>query len=267
MPRPPRISIPGVPLHVVQRGNDRNRTFFANDDYRAYLLLLAKISRRYQTAVHAYVLMTNHVHLLLTSSREDGISRTMQQLGSSYSRRINTRYERTGTLWEKRFDSCPVDTDRYCLACYRYIELNPVRAGIVDRPEAYRWSSHRENIGLRTWRIVRPHASYLALARGREARCDSYATLFNDVLLPSVVKMIRRSTSSGFPLGDETFRNGIAQQTGRTIGSGRRGRPRAAAAMAAATTTATTAMAAATTRSKAAPTRPLPLPKIGEKGL
>lgn len=227
MPRPPRIIVPGIPFHVVQRGNDRNPTFFEHDDYRAYLLLLAKIARRYQTIVHAYVLMTNHVHLLLTSNREDGISRTMQQLGSSYTRRVNKLYERTGTLWEKRFSSCPVQTDRYCLACYRYIELNPVRAGIVKRPQAYRWSSYHENTGREPWRVVRPHATYLALARTRQARCEAYARLFDDVLPDAALEQIRTSTGSGIPLGSDAFRAGLEQRAGRAIGARKRGRPRA----------------------------------------
>jgi len=225
MPRPPRISLPGLTCHIVQRGNDRNRTFFSDEDYRTYLLLLKRISRRYETSVHAYVLMTNHVHLLMTSKQQDGLSRTMQQVGSSYTRHVNDRYERTGTLWEGRFRSSPVDSDFYCLACYRYIELNPVRAGMVSSPGEYRWSSYNENAGRRAPSVVEPHDSFLAIASASDERASCYRAIVNDQLPDKTISAIRRATSSGMPIGDETFRKAIEQRSGTVIGRRQRGRP------------------------------------------
>jgi REP-associated tyrosine transposase len=226
MARQPRITLAGLTIHVVQRGNDRSRTFFDDDDFRTYLLLLRCISRRYQTSVHAYVLMTNHVHLLVTSKIEGGVSLTMQQTGSSYARYINRRYERTGTLWEGRFWSAPIETDFYCLACYRYIELNPVRAGIVARPVDYRWSSHRENSGCRTLSIVEPHPTFTAIGATRKQRVDGYLALFDGTLAQTTVDAIRRGIRTGIPVGDESFRQSLEVKTGRSIGPRKRGRPR-----------------------------------------
>jgi putative transposase len=226
MPRPQRISIPGVTLHIVQRGNDRHRTFFADEDYRTYLLLLRRISRRYETDIHAYVLMTNHVHLLMTSALQGGISATMQQTGSSYARYINRQYQRTGTLWEGRFRSSAIDSDYYCLACYRYIELNPVRARIVDRPEEYRWSSYRENVGQRALTICKPHPSFRAIATSVEERFIRYRSLFRNELPKNTVDAIRNSTNRGAPTGSDAFREKLERQFGLALPQVSRGRPR-----------------------------------------
>lgn len=218
MSRLPRIRVPGITFHVVQRGNDRQRTFFVDDDYRSYLHLLILYSRRYETSVHAYVLMSNHVHLLLTSEIPDGISRTMQLVASAYARRINERYGRTGSLWEGRFRSSPIETERYCLACYRYIELNPVRAGMVPAPRDYRWSSYHENAGKRSLSIVTPHPCYLALGPSSAARHESYHGIVHEHLPDRTIAAIRHGVSKGLPVGDETFRQRIVTETGITIG-------------------------------------------------
>jgi putative transposase len=226
MPRLPRINIPGITFHVVQRGNDRHRTFFADDDYRSYLLSLRRISRRYETRVHAYALMSNHVHLLMTADRADGISLTMQLLGSTYTRRINNAHGRSGTLWEGRFKSSPIDSDFYCLACYRYIELNPVRAGLVAHPADYQWSSHRENSGARALSIVEPHDSYLALSSNDKARFTCYRQLFDEQLPAAALSEFRTATSSGTPIGSDQFRQQIQDLSGVPVGPGLRGSPR-----------------------------------------
>jgi putative transposase len=226
MPRPPRINVPNVTLHIVQRGNDRNRTFFDADDYRAYLLLLSSISRRFDTSVHAYVLMSNHVHLLMTSRLPGGVSATMQQLGSSYARHINRRYERTGSLWEGRFRSSPVDTDFYCLACYRYIELNPVRAGIVTRPDDYAWSSYRENTGRRALAIVEQHPSFVAMGRSEELRILAYRALVAEALSTEAIGQIRMGTVSGRPVGSPKFVESLEQRSGLDLSQRSRGRPK-----------------------------------------
>jgi putative transposase len=226
MARPPRITAANVTFHVVHRGNDRGRTFFDDDDFRTYLLLLRRISDRYSTQVHAYVLMTNHVHLLMTARVSGGISRTMQHTASAYGRYINDRYQRTGTLWEGRFRSSPVDNDYYCLACYRYIELNPVRAGMVALPEDYRWSSFRENVGRRALSIVVPHDSFLALADGPESRRAAYAEIVSSGIADETIEAIRQNTAKGIPIGAPSFHQSIADLAGVDLGQRHRGRPR-----------------------------------------
>jgi putative transposase len=230
MPRLPRICIPDVTFHVVQRGNDRSRIFFIDDDYRAYLNLLNLMTHRYETEVHAYVLMTNHVHLLMTSKLADGVSRTMQQVAGRYSRRINDRYQRTGTLWEGRFKSSAIDSEFYCLACYRYIELNPVRARLVRFPGDYRWSSFEENAGLRRASIIKPHACYLALADTAPSRQKKYAALVHDQISDQAVTEIRRGAGKGLPVGSDDFKHRIESELGRRLTPRRVGRPRIAEA-------------------------------------
>lgn len=222
MPRPPRIRVPGIPLHVVQRGNNRCTTFFEDGDYREYLSWLEHAAERYAVSVHAYVLMTNHVHLLLTAESRDGISRALQLVGSRYTRRINVRHERTGGLWEGRFWSSPIDSERYALACYRYIELNPVRAGIVRDPADYPWSSYRVNsTGKRSF--VTPHPALLSLAVTPQSRNRLYRELVSESLSEETLHKIRRSLRKGLPTGDEPFKERLEGALGRRIGTGRPG--------------------------------------------
>lgn len=201
-------------------------TFFDEEDFRTYLLLLDRISRRYGTSVHAYALMTNHVHLLMTSRFDGGISRTMQQTGSSYGRYVNRRLQRTGTLWEGRFRSSPVTTDYYCLACYRYIELNPVRAGLVAHPADYHWSSYGENTGRRRWSFVTAHPSYLALATDSTDARNRYAELVEAGLDAKTLRDIRQCTAAGSAIGGKLLAAGVTGETSIDTGIRRRGRPR-----------------------------------------
>ena len=145
MARHPRFALPGHPQHVIQRGNNRDIIFVADEDYQFYRDRLAEACRRFGCHLHAYVFMTNHTHLLMTPSTAAGISQVMQSLGRVYVQYFNYRYHRTGTLWEGRFKATLIDTDRYLMTCHRYIELNPVRAGLVQRPEEYGWSSFLRN--------------------------------------------------------------------------------------------------------------------------
>ena len=142
MPRRARLSLPGVPWHIIQRGNNRSVCFHAEDDYQFYLHYLKEFADKFGCALHAYVLMTNHVHLLLTPARDDSAALMMKHLGQRYVQYVNRTYRRSGTLWEGRFRSCLTQSEDYVLACYRYIELNPVRAGMVLKPQDYRWSSY-----------------------------------------------------------------------------------------------------------------------------
>ena len=167
MARLPRLDLPGIPQHIVQRGNDRQACFADAADYLRYRQELGEAALRYDCALHAYVLMTNHVHLLTTPREPGGVSRMMQAIGRRYVGSFNARYRRTGTLWEGRFKSALVDSEHYVLACYRYIELNPVRAGIVTSPREYRWSSHARNAhGTHEQKVKgRPHTNCVCDSR------------------------------------------------------------------------------------------------------
>ncbi|MEO7966343.1 MAG: transposase [Gemmatimonadaceae bacterium] len=193
MARLPRLVVPGVPLHITQRGNDRVRTFHDERDLRHYHDLLVEVTSELGCAVHAYVLMPNHVHLLVTPPDTSAPARMMQRLGARYVRYINTVHGRTGTLWEGRFRSSLVDSDRYVLSCMRYIELNPVRAGLESDPALARWSSYRFNALGEPDTLLSPHPLYLALgASPRQAR-DAYATSCQEALGPDVLRDIRRA--------------------------------------------------------------------------
>jgi len=226
MPRRPRIALAGLPLHLVQRGNNRASCFFCDDDHAAYLHWLRHYAARLRVRVHAYALMTNHVHLLLTPPSPADASRLMQSLGRRYVRSVNHLYRRSGTLWEGRFRACAVRAEDYLLACMRYIELNPVRAGMVASPEAYRWSSFRRNALGEANALVEEHALYTALGATREARQAAYRALFRAELDDAVVADIRSATSSGHLLAAERFRKEAEAALGARLGPAPRGRPR-----------------------------------------
>lgn len=226
MPRQPRLDLPNIPQHVVQRGNDRQPCFFADEDYIRYLSELREISRREGCRIHAYVLMTNHVHLLMTPTATGMVARIMQALGRRYVRYVNDRYRRTGTLWEGRYKSCLVDSDSYLLRCYRYIELNPLRARMVASPGDYLWSSYSSNGLGRNDTLIHPHASYLLLGSTRSERCEAYRALLSETLSPDDIEQIRRHLQSQHALGSERFRAAIEAQLNRRVGPARIGRPR-----------------------------------------
>ena len=167
MPRRPRLELAGVPLHIIQRGNNRSACFFADDDYRFYLEHLGQACIHQGIELHAYVLMTNHVHLLMTPEDQEGISRVMQSIGRRYVQYINKAYQRCGTLWESRHKASLVDAERYLLCCYRYIELNPVAANMVEHPGDYPWSSYCHNAFGHKNQIITQHDLYRRKPAGR----------------------------------------------------------------------------------------------------
>lgn len=226
MPRKPRFFLPGVPVHVVQRGNNRQPIFFDDLDYRAYLNWLKEASERWSCRIHAYVLMTNHVHLLMTPDGADGVSRTMQYLGRRYVPYINHTYQRSGTLWEGRFKSSLVQTEAYLLACYTYIELNPVRAGMVKHPGHYRWSSYAHHANGETNALITEHAEFLRLASSDQGRRDAYRALFADEPHAQTLRNIRDCLQTGTPLGNDRFREHIEATLGTCVGRPQRGRPK-----------------------------------------
>jgi putative transposase len=215
MARLGRYFMAGQALHVIQRGNDRKAVFFDDDDYAQYRAWLIEAAETYGLKVHAHVLMTNHVHLLVTPSGADSLPRTMQSLGRRYVRRINTLYRRTGTLWEGRYRAAPIDSEEYFIACCRYIELNPVQARMVDHPRQYRWSSWRAHAEGRDDPLAAFHHVFRRLGRTLEARQEAYRALFKEKLDPAFVGALRAATNGGWALGGERFRKEIAKATGR----------------------------------------------------
>jgi putative transposase len=225
MPRRARLAIPGLPWHIIQRGNNRTACFYAEADYRRYMDTLREMAERFQCAVHAYVLMTNHVHLLLTPNREESAGLLMKHLGQRYVQYFNRTYRRSGTLWEGRFRSCLAQNERYVLACYRYIELNPLRANMVSHPRDYRWSSYRANAEGHPDALLTPHPEYLSLGFDVPGRLDAYRELISSHLDLQRIAEIRRATNGNYALGDESFREEIARTLKRRVTPGRSGRP------------------------------------------
>lgn len=226
MARMPRLDLPRVPQHVVQRGNNRSVCFAADEDYLGYRGALGDAATHCGCAIHAYVLMTNHVHLLVTGLERGAVSRMMQRVGRCYVARFNARYRRTGTLWEGRFKSSLVDSERYLLACHRYIELNPVRAAMVARPVDYRWSSYRANGLGAPDGLISPHPCYLRLGPDAAATQTAYRQLFENAVGDDLIAEIRVHTRQQKVLGGARFHEQVAVLLGRTTVVRSRGRPR-----------------------------------------
>lgn len=226
MPSHSRLCPSGIPQHIIQRGNNRQICFVANEDFAAYAHWLREYAEKCSVQIHAWVFMDNHVHLLATSADDDGISVMMQNLGRHYVRYFNKVYRRSGTLWEGRFKSCLVQSTEYLLYCYRYIELNPVRAGMVKDPADYVWSSYRSNgLGLPS-RLMTPHEEYLALGATPSERLENYRSLFRAHLDEELVTEIRKSVNTGMVLGSERFKDEVEFNLKRRVRLGVAGRPR-----------------------------------------
>lgn len=205
MPRVPRLFLPNQPVHLVVRGHSRKAIVTRKKDCEFFLQCLRETSQRQEVALHAWVLMTNHLHLLLTPGHESSLSGMMQLLGSRYARYFNRSYGRTGALWEGRYKTSFIDTEGYLLTCYRYIEMNPVRAGMVSRPEEYSWSSHRYNgFGIPD-ELTSPHAIYLALGRDGEERTARYRAMFGKEMDRKTLTLFRRGANKGKPVGNLDF--------------------------------------------------------------
>ena len=215
MPRRKRCCPVGLPLHVVQRGNNRQVCFTSDNDMAAFANWLREAAEKYSVAVHAWVFMTNHVHLLLTPGTNHAVSNCMQFLGRYYVRYFNYRYGRTGTLFEGRFKSSIIQTNQYLLACYRYIELNPVRAGLVRDPADYVWSSYRANALGQSVNMWSPHQDYLDLGASKPQRLKAYQQLFSNELGAELITNIRKALNTGLVLGNDRFRAEVEQLTGQ----------------------------------------------------
>jgi len=226
MPRRARVSLPNIPHHIVQRGNNRQACFFKDTDRQLYLEWLAEYAEHNQCKVHAYVLMSNHVHLLATPEVGGAIGQMMKQLGQRYVQYINRTYQRSGTLWEGRYKSCLTLEEDYLMVCYRYIELNPVRAGMVELPEHYPWSSYRANGLGEASDLISVHEVYQRLGMLANERREAYRELFAQQLPSRIVDEIRDATNGNYVLGTAEFRNQVEQLLGRRAGPGVPGRPR-----------------------------------------
>lgn len=212
--------------HVIQRGNDRKNCFFQRADYLRYLQALMDASTTRRCRIHAYVLMSNHVHLLVTPDEAGAVGRMMQMLGRKYVRAVNDAIGRTGTLWEGRYKASLVDSERYLLACYRYIELNPVRAGMVSLPGEYPWSSYRCNAEGLGDPLIRQHEVFVRLDRDDAARCEAYRDLVAEGIGDEELANIRLYGQRQRALGSRQFQERIERQCGVRAGLGSPGRPR-----------------------------------------
>ena len=226
MPRHARIVAAGYPMHAILRGIDRGAIFFADTDNRNFLEALAEQAVAESVQVHAYVLMTNHVHLLMTPATDRGPSLLMKGLGQRYVQHVNRTYTRTGTLFEGRFRSSLIEADTYLFACQRYIELNPVRARMANEPGDYPWSSYGANALGHGDPVVTPHPLYRALRDSDDGRRAAYLSLFADCLPDSVLSAIRDATNGGFVLGSSRFEKQLAAMLGRRTWPGKSGRPK-----------------------------------------
>jgi putative transposase len=216
--------LPGYPYHIVQRGNNRDACFFESQNYQFYLDLWKKCCKRYGVSVHAYCLMTNHIHFLVTPDKPDSISRTMQVVGSRYGYYFNSTYRRSGSVWEGRHKSSLVQSERYLLTCMRYIEMNPVVANMVAKPEQYKWSSYLVNAWGRESGLVF-HSEYLELGATDESRCHAYRELFRYQLSKHDIHLIENASEYCHPVGDDRFRQQIEDRYGIFLGQAARGRP------------------------------------------
>lgn len=217
MARQPRFNLPGYPQHVIVRGNNRESIFYDNGDYAFYLKKLEKALSNYHCQLHAYVLMTNHVHLLITPMQDNSLSKAMQSVGRVYVQQFNQLYRRTGTLWEGRYKATLIDSNQYLLACQRYIELNPVRAEMVAHPAEYPWSSYRCNALGDNNTLITPHDIYNNLGNSHEVRQRQYQALFENEVSDKTISEIREMTNKSWVLGEERFRLEIESKIDRAV--------------------------------------------------
>ena len=225
MARQPRLTVAGYPHHVIQRGNDRQAIVRDDADREKLWALLVEQAAIFKVAIHAYVVMDNHLHLLATPQTDEGLPKLMQAVGRSYVRYFNLRHQRTGTLWEGRYRSNLIESERYLLACMVYIELNPVRAGMVQEPVDYKWSSHRHCIGQLSDKLVTPHALFWGLGNTPFAREAAYLSLVQTGLAAAEKEQLTRSALSGWALGPPRFVAELKELTPRRLLPGKAGRP------------------------------------------
>jgi putative transposase len=225
MARLPRLTLPGYPHHIIQRGNNRQAIFASQADYQTLLNLLLENAQKFKVAIHAYVLMPNHFHLLATPETADGLPQMMQAVGRRYVRWFNDAQGRSGTLWEGRYKSTVIDTDQYLLTCMAYLDLNPVRAGLVGQAAEYAWSSHGHYIGQKVDKLITPHPLVWALGNTPFAREAAYAELVKGGISASQQLQLTDSVLRGWALGGADFVAGLQDLTTRRVSKAAAGRP------------------------------------------
>lgn len=226
MARLPRLTLPGLAHHLIQRGNNRDLIFRSPADHETMKSLLAENSNNYGVAIHAYVLMANHFHLLATPRDDKALPQMMQAVGRSYVRYFNNLHGRTGTLWEGRYRSTVIEAEKYLLMCMAYMDLNPVRQGLADEPADYEWSSYRHYAGVKADRIITPHALFWDLANTPFGRESAYVETVRAGVSGAHTAALTRSAMSGWALGDEAFIAQLQQKTQRRVHMVKAGRPR-----------------------------------------
>lgn len=224
MSRHPRAVLENVPLHIIQRGNNRSTCFFSSNDFQVYLAMLAESASATGCRVHAYVLMTNHVHILASPNEATSPAAMMKSLGERYAQYANRRHGRSGTLWQGRFRSCLVDNEHYFLVCQRYIELNPVRADMVLHPADYEWSSYRANAHGQQSSVVTPHDIYAGLGIDAIERQVNYRALFQQAIPDAMLEQVRHATNGNAAFGTERFVGKMGVALGRDLTHQRAGR-------------------------------------------
>lgn len=226
MARLPRLVVPHQAHHLIQRGVDRQAIFRDDEDYVLFIRWLREAAKQFKLAVHAYVLMPNHIHVLASPSDEVGMSRSLQWVGRHYVPYFNRKYGRVGTLWQGRYRATVIDSERYFMACSRYIEMNPVRAGLTEHPWDYPWSSCSHHVGLKPDPLITDHALYWALGNTPFEREIAYKGLLEHVLTPSEIDEITTTTLKGWALGSDEFKRALARKIERRVSPGSPGRPR-----------------------------------------
>lgn len=225
MARLPRLIVPSQPHHVIQRGAGQQPTFIDADDHRTFLEHLKTSTKKFNVALHAYVLMSNHLHLLATPAESTGLAKMMQWIGRYYVPYFNQKYGRTGTLWQGRYKTAVIDSERYFLTCSRYIEMNPVRAGLVAAPGSYLWSSYHHHVGERQDALISDHPLYWALGNTPFAREAAYRQLIEQALPKDDVAILTNSTLKGWAVGSDEFKAGLERKTLQRVQPAKRGRP------------------------------------------
>lgn len=225
MARLPRLIIPGQPHHVIQRGAGQQSVFLDDADHQRFLRHVKEGARQFKVAIHAYVLMSNHFHLLVTPEDATGLARMMQWVGRYYVPYFNLKYGRNGTLWQGRYRTAVIDSERYFLLCSRYIELNPVRAGLVASPENYAWSSYRHHAGLAPDSLITEHPLFWALGNTPFAREAAYRHLIEQALSAKDMTALTEATLKGWAIGSPQFKQTLEKQAGQRVAPVKRGRP------------------------------------------
>lgn len=226
MARLPRLTVPGYPHHIIQRGNNRQAIFASTADYELLLGMLEENAKKHQVAIHGYVLMSNHFHLLATPETAEGIPQMMQAVGRRYVRNFNLRQQRTGTLWEGRYRSTLIQAERHLLACMVYMDLNPVRAEMAMDPGDYPWSSYAHYVGRRSDRLITPHPLYWELGNTPFARDEAYAALVRAGVSPDQQRALTDSALRGWALGEPDYVADLQRRTERRVVRAQAGRPR-----------------------------------------